>query len=159
MLELVIDKFSRVFSIIYKKKPNITSKDYKILEGFVNKHSNKGERWFIDLIDFTFEYYSSLNTQQNVQVNWVFGEKAVQRWERRGENWGYWVKVFRDKNGISEPEIPVEKVSEESKRQFRERERKRFFNTDKGFVHCQDLTLRKDLNCVCKYCNFKNICK
>ena len=44
--------------------------------------------------------------------------------------------------------------------EFREYEKKRFYNTDEGFINCLELGLKfsfKSLNCI--VCNYRNKCK
>lgn len=109
-------------------------------------------------VAFQFEYYHSLKTRMDGRypANWIFGPKALKRWnERDQEYWFYHVQQFLNN---AEIEQPIEFCSSDLETRF-EQERKRFFNTDLGLVHCLQFARYSVQSPSCLICKNKKDCK
>lgn len=115
--------------------------------------------WFAwNYVAFQFEYYSSLKTKMDGKypANWIFGKKALERWNNKNEDhWLYYVQIFLSNCGI---EKPVEFCSLDIETRF-EQERKRFFNTDLGLIHCLQFSRYSAKSPSCMICENRKDCK
>ena len=114
--------------------------------------------WFCwNYVAFQFSYYSSIRTRMDGRypANWIFGPKALQRWnERNQEYWLYQVGKFMQECDI---QIPVDYFSSNLENQF-EQERKRFFNSSLGLLHCQQFSRFSEASPTCMICKHKKDC-
>ena len=111
--------------------------------------------WYVA---FQFEYWVSLKTQMDGRypANWIFGQKALKRWNDRDQgNWQFYVQSFLNRTAIEQPQ---EFLSSDVETGF-EGERKRFFNTDLGLLHCQQWARYSASSPSCMVCKNKKECK
>ena len=114
--------------------------------------------WFCwNYVAFQFEYYAGLKTQMNGRypANWIFGKKALERWNSRGENWQYFVQKFLTDHDI---QLPIQYHQENLETWFEEQRRK-FLNTDRGLYHCLQFARYSAKSATCLICNNKKDCK
>jgi len=153
-----IEIYQGTFLSVYKYAQILSENDNKSISNFISKHPSGDSLWLRDFIHFSFEYYTGLDTHNNIRPNWIFGDKSWVRWEGRRDNWHYWVEKFRKKYNIESPEIVTEGIGVDCFVQFRENEKRRFLNTDRGFLHCKEMGIRKIEEGACLECKFKTDC-
>ena len=132
---------------------NISSKS---LDFFMSFYKDKLTQDFIwEYVSFQIAYWYNKKTNNKFAVSWVFGEKAIQRWENKPENYLYYTQLFLNKLGIERP-VFYYKVNLRIK--FEEM-RALYFNTDKGFENCSINSFYSNDSKYCEICDFKEICK
>lgn len=123
---------------------------------FMRVYKNQiNEKFIWDYIAFQMAYWYDKNTKFNFQASWVFGDKAIERWDNKPESWAYYTQLFLNKVGI-EKQVTFYKADLTS---VFEEERSKFFNTDQGFAHCLLTSHYSENSNYCKICDFKDICK
>ena len=114
---------------------------------------------------FQFYYWKDKNTNRKIQIEWVIGKKALERFLRNGFNEKFEFFIHKE-NDIDFSEIyhkfAVTKYqpdfNEESERE--RMEKKRFFNTEAGLVNClENTSLYNPKSDICNQCNFVGDCK
>lgn len=96
-----------------------------------------------------------------VPLNHVIGKKAFFYWERKPDNWKYWVDRFIAEYKINRPK----KVAEPKKIKIdlirsEEKIKEAFYNTEKALFICSEYTtLFNPISKFCISCKFKEECK
>lgn len=146
---------------------------------FKFKHSERNGKYLSNLIDsllklygkslgdetlfmfvaFQFNYWHTLNTRLNgaIYLNWFTGRKAIDRWLNRGENWLYFLEEFIKQSKVKRYK---EQKQESAGAEVRKvSERRRFFNTPRGLLHCYELDLFDSKAKECLRCDYKGNCE
>lgn len=169
----MINKIKYIFEEVYKKFSGFQLYEMNLENELTKKHilsfhsllqekyrGSIDEDFLLNFIVFQFRIYENANTRLGrgkVYVNWILGKKALQRWEKKPENWLYWNNIFIKKHSIK---IKMPKVEENLPSiKFTEHiERKRFYNQERGLIHCRELDLFNRYSRECLKCIFKQIC-
>lgn len=108
-------------------------------------------------VAFQFQYWYPLKTRMNgkIPLNWVFGNKALQRWLQKGDEWFYFTQKFIHECEIVK-DIEFENTDIEG---IFEKERQRYFNTEYGLFHCSQFAEYNDSSPSCLICKNKKDCK
>lgn len=159
------DKLVGTFKFFIKKltgndNPNIKE---SLLKGFLKKIDKLydlkllGDWWVWSYLSFQFCYWSEKKTRLNgnIPANWVFGDKAIQRWKDRSDFWEYYTNLFLFKNEI---EKPVKYYGGSVSNLF-EVERRRFHNTVEGYFNCLSFSKYSPKSVSCLTCKFRKKCK
>jgi len=123
-----------------------------------------GPNFLIDYYTFQFKYWSELDTrfEGKVMLNWVVGKKALDRWDNKQSSWNYFLQEFIKRFNIDK-DILVAKlngVKIVNKIPLQDIEKLRFYNTERGFVNCIEVTtLYNHRSKLCIFCKFKKDCK
>jgi hypothetical protein len=88
-----------------------------------------------------------------IYVNWIFGKKALKRWNERTEEQIYYANRFKLILGIQK------KLEKLSSVEYMNQERNRFNNNSRQLIHCNELSLFDDKSAVCINCVFFISCK
>jgi len=163
-IESVLNLYEGIYKKINGKNPKISKTQLKAVQNFyefINLQFCAYEQWWFDYLCYQFEYFCEKDTQfgkGKILPNWVFGKRAYERWlGRDDEFWLHWVDKFIEKYNIERVRVEVG-VDKDSIEIFRENERKRFFNSDNGLLHCKTLNLFNLKSKSCRICKFNNIC-
>jgi hypothetical protein len=135
----------------------------RLLENFLKILSLKYDPqtlgdWFAwNYVAFQFAFWYDKKTRLNGKIppNWVFGTKALERWTQRERNWSYFTNLFLSKLEIVSP---VEYFGKDMVGVF-EQERKRFLNSEIGFLHCQASSVFSKKSPSCIICKYKKDCQ
>lgn len=152
----------------YKFSPSDNQK--KQIESFIKLLHKKyslfsvGPDFLIDYFTFQFNYWSQLDTRfdNKVMFNWVVGKKAIERWDDKHKSWSYFLTDFIKDKGIDREVLfnKIAKKTDISLMETSEVERRRFYNTDRGLLHCIETTpLYNSRSKLCILCKHKNDCK
>ena len=156
MLEELKDIFNSVYLPLTGEEYYFSNKNVeKGLNNFL-KHipEGAGEDWLYTFTVFQFSHYSMMKTRfDRIYLNWIYGEKALKRWIDRTEAQMYYMQVFKVKYGIHRS------FSELPSGDYKDRERIRFGDTNRQFLHCDLLALFLIDNTFCKNCTMYSICK
>ncbi len=157
------------YDIIYPKvsqsidfELKLTERIRTILKNFTNlvdKRYDKdsiGPEWIWEYTIFQFAYYDKMKTARDVQINWIYGKKALDRWVNREKDYAYYNSQYQIKYNIAKP-VEIERI--EGEKEFNSRERSRFYGTDEGYFHCYVLSLFSEFNKQCIKCKFNEECK
>jgi hypothetical protein len=134
----------------------------KIVESFIIKFGevNIGPNFLWDYMSFQFCYWRDKNYDQRhrIEVNWILGTKAIERWNNRAENWQYFTQQFLNREQIQN--TVKKQCNKVSLTESLETERKRYLNSETGLIYCQieELTYDKDSE-SCSQCIYKSQCQ
>ena len=154
ILEYFADNLSMPFLKIVKKKD-------RIMMDMVIAQQKFGIKTLYDYMVFQLNYWHFCKWALDrfdgvIPFSWLFGNNAVKRWYNKNDHWKYFNELFCAKNGIKTEWIENETINVFD---ITEDERKRYFNTEEGFVHCQEFAGYSSDSQYCSKCNFKNMCK
>lgn len=160
MLQLKLQECFDFFSIKLSGHSCLIKNEIKSFQKLLSKKydiKTLGDWFCWNYVAFQFEYYSGLRTKMKGKypANWIFGKKALDRWENKNENWQYFVQKFLSEFEIT---LPVEYYQDDVDGMF-EQERKRFFNTDRGLLHCLQFARYSEKSVSCLICKNKKDCK
>lgn len=116
--------------------------------------------WFFwYFFTYQFCYWSTKKTRfgGNVQVNWIVGPKAIERWLKKPDEWFYFCEEFLKRKRISR--LITTSGNKYKTGEVNEIDRRRFFNHEDGFRLCSELSLYKTNSISCIVCKFKKICQ
>lgn len=135
-----------------------SERNLKIIDNFLKIF---GERTKYDLYDFVCFQFSRLHDQEIklscIQLNWVFGKKALSYYNKRNEQQIYFMRLFKMKFKIKNI---LDKSAKIYYGEYYKKERERFFNTNRGYIHCQEMgILYSHKSPECFRCKFKKYCK
>lgn len=150
--------FFRKVSGFSKTDINLSDTEKKMVEKFLTKKPDISEDWLFDYLVFQFSRYQDKITKYGkgvVPINWVIGVKAEAAWKARTEQQLYYAQKFKAEYGIIKNVDWKNSFSEH----FKNRERKRFHNTELGFLNCKDFELKREINKYCITCKFKKYCE
>ncbi len=140
------------------RSPRIDSTINNFLKKLEKKYSGSiGRDFLVEFITYQFTKLIDWDTKFGkgvIQFNWVIGNKALDRWPDRGDNFLYWNTEFRTKHGIHLSQYEKVTVSDE----FKKFERERFKGDDFQIIHCLDNELFNRKCKECFVCKFKNGC-
>jgi hypothetical protein len=169
----MVDKFIEYYEYILQKATGNggtsikkDNKNIKLVSNLLDRldslyKGSYGDRFLFDYIIFQFKHYEGMKLRfgdNNIQLNWITGEKALERWENRDVSRdSYFSSVYCNKYGIKQPsEI---KVNEEGRIAYLNRERARFVSVrERQLLHCMENFLFTD-DTICQNCNFYKKCK
>ncbi len=152
------EKLFRLVSGMTTVNISLNEREKKMVDKFLLKYDVYSEDWLFDYLIFQFSRYHDKQTMYGkgvVQVNWVIGGKADEAWRNRTEQHLYYADKFKQQYGITKETNFNTVLSED----WTNRERKRFFNTERGFLNCQELEIKKGANKWCLICKFKKYCE
>lgn len=177
LVDIVFDTFeyfSQRFShnedfVVYRGE-----KQCKIVSKFVNtllkKHGQIGSDYLFRFFSYQFEMRRQWSKfefgQRKVMLNWVVGEKSLQYWEKKPDEYWYFVQTGLLKFFSITKEDYMKHIGVQEEHVYgvlydsEELDRGRFFNTYKGFRLCIDCTTlfhSKSLYCV--KCLYQEDCK
>ena len=166
----MIDTFTDYFDEIYLKTTGTTlfirnRYNQTIIKRFLYTIESRYEGSFgkdtlWDFMIFNFRHYDGMKTRfgkNNVQLNWIAGNKAIERWEDKKEGWKYWNGEYVRKYGIKRPG-KKEKEETEGAFIYKKQERLRFYGSEMGLVHCNSLDLFDYISKECMLCNHRKVC-
>lgn len=167
--ELFFSKVSGNKAYQFNPKPNQTTQINNFLN-FLDKKiglSSVDDNFLFDFMSFQFEKRKDLTTRFGkgiIPLNHVIGKKAYERWERKSDNWAYWVGIFLKNYKIERPikESTSKKIKSDSLslNKFEENLKEQFMGSRELLFHCmENTTLHNPKSRFCKVCPFAEECK
>ena len=161
------EKVIRLFEYLYQQtsgspyfKFKSTERENKMIDNFVYLlPENYGDVWLFDFMTFQFSRYYDQNTRfgrGKVMLGWVIGKKALAAFRTATEEQFYYVMKFKEICRVKNILLTPTKVEFSSN--YKNDERKRFFNTDRGLLHCTEMNLFEEKNKICVICKNRNFC-
>jgi hypothetical protein len=142
------------FAYLQHHKP----KDRLVLKKFEARGNVPDEALRAYLI-FQLAYWEGLDTRcgKEIPVWVIFGEKAERRWKNSRSD--YWSKKFCAKYGFEQKEKEVFVAADDAREQLMEKERSKMFNTEEGFMLCQEYAKKSSASVFCSRCKFAASCE
>lgn len=157
---------------IFNPSQNMQSHISKFIELIDKKYQldSIGLNFLITYFIFQFEYWSKLDIKERtdwsdrIQLNWIIGEKAFDRWIKRDSAFDYqlYISDFCLKYKIRRSEIKdfFKEEDDTFLNKAEEIEKARFHNEEKGLVNClTSTTLFYHRSPLCVSCKEKIDCK
>ena len=150
-----------------------TKGDLSLLDKFLDNLDTEydgiqslGTNFFFQYFTFSFSHQIEMKKRggqqfgKAIMFNWIIGDKSYKRWKNKAPEFWFFYSDFLQKYKIVLKDIePIVRVEENRVKQMKEIERRRFYNTDKGFMNCLLSGLRYSKNKECMFCNYKKKCK
>ena len=164
MIDTLKQQYYYFFRKVFKRRYQFIERDEKVLKNFSSLiydmyNDGAGEEWLFEYLTFQFNKYSSADTKMTVQLNWIFGKKALKMWrERNIEHHKYFDNQFLEKYNIKKKDLIKQPAIQLSK-EYLSKERNRFSNINRKFLHCVELDLYDEKSPDCMFCANKKKCE
>lgn len=158
-----------------KTTESVCNSFLKLVDQKYSLHS-VGKDFLYDYFLFQFNYWHELDLQNNftdkIVIAWIVGKKAFERWQERDQQFDWQMESYpiiqtyelnkRYVLALSKPyEEPIQILKSKSVPYDSSKPiRKKFLNTEKGFITCIELTTLfnpSDLSCI--RCIYRTDCK
>jgi len=151
------------FKFVYSKQ------NLSLINSFISKLDHKyGTDWLFDYFGFQFQLRSTQDINPNfmfgkvkIMLSWVIGSKAFNYYLQASDEQKFYGRDYVRKRGIKNhfKEDTYFRFDSIDLKSYHDRERRRFLNTDLGFIHCNDLKLSFDNKSkYCLICKNKKLC-
>jgi hypothetical protein len=128
--------------------------------------SSIDEQFIFDFIAFQFDKRKDLKTRFGVGIiplNHAIGKKAYESWERKSDNWYYWVGVLLKNHNIERPlEGAIDNKGWVLRDLYKHEEsiKEQFMGSRELLFHCSELTtLYNKSSEFCRICAFSKDCQ
>ena len=164
MKEKVIKMYEYLYGIStgnqnFEFKPS--EKDNKILDNFVSKLTpSHGDDWLFTFMNYQFSRYIDQETRfgkGKILLGWVIGDKAIQKYKDATDEEKYYGEKFKTDYQVTN--ILTEPPKVEISKEYLDRERSRFYATERGLIHCTENKLYDPSSKWCMTCHYKLYCK
>lgn len=143
----------------YKFKPK--DQDHRMIDKYLtNLTDSHGNEYLYEYFCYQFSRYADLETRfgkGKVMLSWIIGEAALKKWREASPEERYWGDQLKLTYHLTNP-FPT-KIEPLNISQNKERERRRFYSTDRGLIHCTENNLWDAKSKYCIFCKYKNYCK
>lgn len=176
---MIVQLYTIFYSKIYKNDKYVfvpsekaEKQIYKFIEFLKSKYGLEsiGVNFLITYFVFQFGYWLKLeleeksNFSDRIQLPFIIGNKAIERWQNRNVNFDW---TLYQSNFVQQYKISTSQIKDLFKHDqvnitnlAEEKEKKKFFNADKGLLHCIDrTTLFNNRSAICITCKNKDVCK
>ena len=134
-------------------------REQKMIDNFLEKLTlSHDSDWLFNYFCFQFGRYSTMKTRFDgkIMLGWVIGKKSLQHFRDASSEELYWGEKFRLDFAVKNPLKSIEKINLSN---YSNQERERFYNTERGLIHCKELNLFQAINKFCMFCKNKEYCK
>lgn len=168
LYELFYKKFTgkKRFKLDLKRK-----NQEKTIDNFINKLDQNysiasiGIDFLVRYFLFQFYYWKGKDIKRNIQIEWIIGKKALERFKVNGFNEKFEYFINKENTIDFSPvyhkfaqQYYQPNFNEESKKE--RAEKLRFFNTQDGLANClENTSLYNPDSDICIECKFKEDCK
>lgn len=144
------DIYTRVYGVGYNFG---NAKVESQIDAFLGKIDfTISEEWLYDFTLFQFQYYKGMKGRfDRVYVNWIYGQAALTRYKNRTPEQIYYTNQYKQDLGVRTTEFSPINVSEHE-----DRERRRFDEMSRQFIHCHENVLFDTVKC--RFCQLYDIC-
>lgn len=161
--QILKSQYEYFYKKVFNEKIEIKKRDVSYMKTFLNLLDemygldNLGEDFLFNYLIFQFDKYSTADTNMKVQLNWIYGKSAIEKWQKKEENHEYFGNLFRQRFNIRnqhsccKPE-PISLV-------YKDREKRRFPDIQRQLLHCSELSLYDRNSDVCDECEMFEICE
>lgn len=176
--KVIYQEFRRAVSLnedyVFQPTRNDESTLNKFLDYLDSKYdlSSLGIEYLVNWIESGFNHWFDMSTRFGVgeiMFNWIFGAKAIDRYEGirvQDRKWHRFKRKIRREVGINIlskfRKIKIEDLDEFllGTNELEEANKKKFYNTVEGLIWCRaNTTLYNHSSELCLFCSNKNDCK
>lgn len=134
-------------------------RDMKMIKNFIKSLSvSHDSNWLYDYFAFQFQRYNTMKTRfgkGKVMLGWIIGPKSLKYYRECSEEEKYWGEQFKLDKDLKNPLVERSKVDLFS---HLDKERLRWYGTDRGLIHCKDMNLADHKSKYCKMCKNNRYC-
>ena len=150
-----------------KFKFHYSMTNIKLVNSFIKRLDHRHDTgWLFDYFGFNFQIRSTqdinpelMGGDVKIMLSWVIGQKVFNFYLKASDEQKFWGREYVRKRGLKNPLISQMLHIENSEiKSYKDRERKRFFNTDLGLIHCNELELYDSKSKFCLTCKNKKVC-
>jgi hypothetical protein len=155
--------FYRDYTGIKNFKFNITQGNIKHVKNFRSMLTySHGYDWLFDYFCFQFQRRSTqtikadfMHGKVKMMISWIIGQKAFESYKKASDEEKFYGHEYKRIRGLKNPFVEKKVLD---KQIFENNERRRFYNTELGFIHCTDLNLFSGSNKYCLGCKNRTLC-
>jgi len=153
ILDYLSESLSKKWLSYCDKKSRLAFADF-----FAKKRSF-GVQTMYDFLIFQLNYWEYADKMKRfdgkIPLEWLIGQTAYRRWTLKSEHWKYYNDKYCEKHGLKTQWIVEEVVNIF---ELEEKERGRYFYTEKGLLHCLDHASYNKDSIYCVKCKYQEIC-
>jgi hypothetical protein len=129
----------------------------KTIEKWLKTFPNQSDKFVSDYIAFQLSIYSESDVlgKGNIQVNWIFGEKAIERWSKKKDGAYHVINNLKKDFGFNEKTKTLWNIS----LSYQELQRQTTQRNEANFLNCFELDLYSDKSSTCANCKFLELCQ
>lgn len=159
----------------FRNNDNEVKMIWRFIEWFQKTYPNQQNIGvIIKYFEFQFSHYEGVITsygKNSIMIGWIIGKKAQERWMSRDIK-KYWVVRYRLNKEVGlklqrifKTKQQLLKLHQNKKlltkiHDYEEKDKQRFYNTEKGFVYCTIMTtMFNPISIWCNGCKYKEICE
>ncbi len=157
------NQFQYFYRKTFKKRYEFTDKDENYILSFFKLLEKQyqdgiGEEWLFEYLTFQFNKYSEAETKRNLQLHWIYGKKGLENWKNRNlDHYEYFNNIFKENYNINKRDV-ISQLKPTYSKEYLSKERNRFSNLQRKYLHCTELQLYEETSVDCIFCKNKNKC-
>lgn len=155
-------QYEYFYKKVFNEKVEVKKRDLSYIKTFLNLLDemygleNLGEDFLFNYLVFQFDKYSTADTNMKVQLNWIYGKTALEKWQHKSDNYEYFGNIFREKFNIRDQFDSCR--SQSISMVYKDREKRRFGDIKRQLLHCTELSLFDMNSDYCNECEMYEIC-
>jgi hypothetical protein len=160
------EKVKVVYEYLFKKisggkssKFRYSEREEVMIDNFCSRLTmSHGDDWIWNYMCYQFCRYDELDTKVGkgkVMLGWVVGKKAFDKYLNASEEEKFYGEEIKRKYDLRNP---IKILGTLDTLEYKERERKRFYGTERGLVHCVENELYSKISRLCMFCKFNKYC-
>lgn len=163
--EFILDSFEYLYKRLRENnryEHTFTERDGALLSNFLTTLDKKyglesvGKKFIFEFLVWQFDYWKDKNFKslKGIPLNWVIGDKAIERWEKKDNFGGQWFHILSWATSLGVKWEDLESYYKSNVielREFEENEKVRFWGSEQGFGNCVNSTTL--FNPKSKWCN------
>lgn len=160
--QILKSQYEHFYKKVFNEKVEVKKRDLSYIKTFLNLLDemygleNLGEDFLFNYLVFQFDKYSTADTNMKVQLNWIYGKSAIEKWQKKDENYEYFGNLFRQRFNIRNESH--RSGSQSVSVDYKDREKRRFGDTKRQLLHCTELSLFDVKSDFCNECEMYEIC-
>lgn len=156
--EYFYSKISGQQNYIYK----LRKQERSCVESFLKQVDGWGDESLFNYLLFAFSKYEGLDTNQgrnNIKIMWVFGTKTFNEYKNRDvERNSYYSNLMGKTYRIKKEDLIEQESVKLSFGLLNQKERRRFQDKDRQFLHCIENELYDEKSSDCIICSKRKEC-
>ena len=154
--------YQHFYKKVLKKRKEFSERELQIINNFNNLIQKEygesvGEDWLFEYLTFQFNKFYDADTKMSIQLNWIYGKKALENYKNRHDESNYFNQKFRQDFNINRRSVQ-NKNRETLSKDYKHRERNKFSRISDKILHCVELDLFDEKSADCMFCKNKDYC-
>lgn len=148
---------------VFNNRIEFTEKNLKTISNFsillLKEYGESiGEDWLFEYLTFQFNKFHSAETKMKLQLNWIYGKKALEKYKIRNDESSFFNQRFRQDFNIRRRDL-FRTSNEPLSSVYKHRERNRYIQSTEKLLHCIELRLYDEKTADCKFCKNRKYCQ